>query len=87
MTDTKQRKAINNTIVLQENRILALTHKLSYYKEITETIREPFIILDKGLCVVTANNAFYQTFKVLRKDTREKRIYELGNNQCDATSA
>ena len=84
MTDTKQRKAINNTIVLQENRILALTHKLSYYKEITETIREPFIILDKGLCVVTANNAFYQTFKVLRKDTREKRIYELGNNQWDA---
>lgn len=55
-----------------------------YYKEITETIREPFIILNKDLNVVTANLAFYNKFKVHKKDTEGKRIYELGDNQWDA---
>ncbi len=84
MTDTRQRKTAHNKIVHQESRITALTQLLSYYKDITETVREPFIILDKELCVVTANQAFYRTFKVLRKDTQDKRIYDLGNKQWDA---
>jgi PAS domain-containing protein len=72
MINAKQRKIANTKIALQEGRIPALTQKLSYYKEITETVRQPFIILDKDLRVVTANHAFYHTFKVLKKDTQEK---------------
>jgi len=56
---------------------------LTYYQEITDTIREPFVILDKDLCVVTANLAFYNTFEVLKKDTEGKLIYKLGNNQWE----
>lgn len=52
-----------------------------YYQEITDTIREPFIILNKDLYVVTANQAFYAMFKVLKTATEGKLIYELGNNQ------
>ena len=84
MTNTRRQKDDHKALAHQENRIMALTQLLSYYKEITETIREPFIILDKGLCVVTANHAFYHTFKVLKKDTQGKRIYDLGNNQWNA---
>ena len=65
-------------------RIAALKELLGYYKEITETIREPFIILDKNLRVVTANAAFYRKFKVNKHDTEGRRIYELGNNQWNA---
>jgi two-component system cell cycle sensor histidine kinase PleC len=68
----------------QENRIAALKKQMIYYKEITETIREPFIILDKDLYVVTANLAFYRKFKVDKKDTEGRRMYELGDNQWDA---
>ena len=31
---------------------------------IVDTIREPLLILDRNLLVVTANRAFYRTFKV-----------------------
>ncbi len=84
MANAGQQKADHKELALRENRILALEQLLSYYKEITETVREPFIILDQDLCVVTANHAFYRTFKVTKKDTQNRRIYELGNNQWDA---
>ncbi|MBC7546523.1 HAMP domain-containing histidine kinase [Candidatus Saccharibacteria bacterium] len=74
-----QKKLIN-----QDHRISALKKQMSYYKEITETIREPFIILRKDLTVVTANLAFYQKFKVKKRDTEGKQIYDLGDNQWDA---
>ena len=84
MANNKQHATVHKELAHQEDRIMALTQLLSYYKEITETVREPFIILDKNLCVVTANHAFYRTFKVHKKDTQGRRIYELGNNQWDA---
>jgi two-component system CheB/CheR fusion protein len=83
MTDTKPRNS-NQKIVQQEDRITALKKVIVFYKEITETVREPFVILDKKLCVVTANRAFYRKFKVRKKDTDGRLIYELGNNQWDS---
>ncbi len=83
MSDTQHTRNNKKKIIHQENRINALKKLLVYYKEITETIREPFIILDKELCVVTANQAFYRKFKVRKKDTVGRLIYELGSNQWD----
>jgi two-component system cell cycle sensor histidine kinase PleC len=68
----------------KDKRIAALKKLMVYYKEITETVREPFIILDDMLCVVTANAAFYHTFKVRKGETEGKLIYKLGDNQWDA---
>ena len=81
---TKQKIASKKKVISQENRISTLKDLLAYYKEITQTIREPFIILDQNLYVVTANLAFYRKFKVLKKDTEGRLIYELGNNQWDS---
>ncbi|HEY5442152.1 MAG TPA: PAS domain-containing sensor histidine kinase [Candidatus Saccharimonadales bacterium] len=80
----RQKRASKNKITYQKNRIAELKKLLVYYKEITETARDPFIILDKKLCVVTANAAFYGKFKVRKKDTEGKLIYELGNYQWDS---
>jgi two-component system CheB/CheR fusion protein len=81
VNDNKDRPASKYKTVQQVARIKELKKLLTYYREITETIREPFIILDDQLHVVTANRAFYRMFKVLKRDTEDKLIYELGNNQ------
>lgn len=81
--EIKQRKQKNDKLIRQEKKITELKSSLVYYKEITETIRQPFVILDGDLQVVTANPAFYRKFKVLKKDTEGRRMYELGDNQWD----
>ena len=54
-----------------------------YAENIVETIREPLIVLDKDLKVISANNAFYRNFKVKSEETIGKFIYNLGNRQWD----
>lgn len=54
-----------------------------YAEAIVETVREPLIILDADLKVVSANRAFYLTFKVAREETMGRGIYDLGNGQWD----
>ncbi len=80
MSDDNYIEKTKKKLVNQDNRIAALKKQLIYYKEITETIREPFIILNNTLNVVTANLSFYQKFKITKKDTEGKRIYDLGNS-------
>lgn len=71
-------------LAYQDKRITALKKQLTFYKEITETVREPFIILSKDLFVVTANRAFYKKFRVTKSETEGRRMYELGENQWDS---
>jgi two-component system cell cycle sensor histidine kinase PleC len=68
----------------QSKSIETLKKRLTYYQEITDTIREPFVILDKELVIVTANRAFYKTFKVVKLETEGQLIYKLGDNQWDS---
>ncbi len=83
MTDATKRNS-QKKLAVKDIRIAVLKEQLTYYKEITETIREPFIILDDNLYVGSANLAFYKKFKVRKKDTEGRRMYELGDNQWDA---
>jgi two-component system cell cycle sensor histidine kinase PleC len=84
MGSTKHSVNDHKKLINQGNRIVALKKQMVYYKEISETVREPFIILDNNLKVVTANLSFYRKFKVKKQDTEGKRIYDLGNKQWDA---
>ena len=84
MSNSSHDKNTQKKLINQDNRIAALRKQMVYYKEITETIREPFIILDNKLNVVTANLSFYRKFKVTKKNTEGKRIYDLGNSQWDS---
>lgn len=60
-----------------------LSDTLIYAESIVDTIRDPLIVLDTGMNVISANRAFYQTFKVNKEDTEGKIIYALGNRQWD----
>ena len=48
---------------------------------IINTVKEPLIVLDSGLQVVSANLSFYQFFQALAEQTKGRKIYELGDGQ------
>lgn len=54
-----------------------------YAESIVATVREPLLVLDADLRIISANQSFYRTFKVAPKGTEGQLIYELGNRQWD----
>jgi PAS domain S-box-containing protein len=50
---------------------------------IVDTIRDPLLVLDQNLRVVTASRAFYQTFRLDRQDIQGRPVYGLGDGQWD----
>ncbi len=54
-----------------------------YADAIIGTLREPFLVLDAGLKVVSANGAFYNVFRVERSETENSLLFELGAGQWD----
>jgi len=54
-----------------------------YAEDIVETVREPMIVLDADLRVISTNRSFYRTFKVAPAETVGQFIYDLGNQQWD----
>jgi len=59
---------------------------LHYIETLVEVAREPFLILDKNLLTIKANKSFYQTFKVTKKATEGKFVYNLGNKQWNISN-
>ena len=55
----------------------------NYAENIVETVREPLLVLDGDLKIVSANRSFFQTFKVTPGETLGRLIYDLGNRQWD----
>ena len=53
----------------------------TYIKTVVDTLREPFLILDKDLRILSANRTFYLFFKVTQKETEGKLVYNLGDGQ------
>ncbi|GAM11150.1 cellulose synthesis regulatory protein [Geobacter sp. OR-1] len=54
-----------------------------YAENIVETVREPLVVLDADLKILTVNQSFYNTFKVTPEATIGNFIYDLGNRQWD----
>jgi PAS domain-containing protein len=53
----------------------------TYIRTVIDTVREPFLILDEKLQVLSANKTFYRFFKVTKTDTEHSLIYQLGDGQ------
>lgn len=56
-----------------------LKYALDYSEAIVDTVQLPLIVLNKKLEVLTANRAFYDTFKLSPSETENTLIYELNN--------
>jgi two-component system CheB/CheR fusion protein len=55
----------------------------NYAEGIIATLREPLLVLNEDLRVVSANRSFYRTFEVNPESTEGRFIYDLGNRQWD----
>ena len=58
-----------------------LREALSYADNIVSAMREPLLVLDRHLRVLTANRSFCQTFHTSREETEGRLIHTLGNGQ------
>jgi two-component system CheB/CheR fusion protein len=62
---------------------IAMREALEMANGIVDTVREPLVVLDNTLQVVSVSHSFYQTFKVIPNEVIHRPIYELGNQQWD----
>jgi diguanylate cyclase (GGDEF)-like protein/PAS domain S-box-containing protein len=60
-----------------------LQDALYFNEAIIATVREPLVVLDPELRIITANRSFYRTFQVNPEETEKQLIYNLGNRQWD----
>ncbi len=77
--------AYDMTAALNKLETAQITEKEAreYSESIINTVREPLIILDQELRVVTASRSFYKFFQVNPEETVGQPIYNLGNKQWD----
>ncbi len=61
----------------------ALQEAKEFAESIVATIREPLIVLDAQLKVISVNHCFCQSFQVEEEEAAGRQIYDLGNRQWD----
>jgi len=76
-------RQLHNEIELRKRSERVTRDALEYANGIINTVREPLIVLDAGLRIISANRSFYQVFKVKPDGTEGEYIYTLGNRQWD----
>ena len=57
-----------------------------YAENVISTIREPLLVLDKKLRVISANESYYRTFRTRKEETVGQRVYSLGNGEWNIPS-
>jgi PAS domain S-box-containing protein len=67
----------------QRRRERAVRDALDYADRIIDTVRDPLIVLDAELRVLSASRSFYEVFGVGPEETEGRLIYELGTGQWD----
>ncbi|TXD85578.1 PAS domain S-box protein [Subsaximicrobium wynnwilliamsii] len=84
-TSKEELQSTNEEITAVNQELIGLNEQVTDERNFAEgiimTVREPLVVLDKNLKVITANESFYKTFKVNETDTEGSLIYELGNKQ------
>jgi two-component system CheB/CheR fusion protein len=54
-----------------------LTEARNYFESIVEAVREPLLVLDADVNVVSANRAFYRMFDLLPADVQGRSLWEV----------
>ncbi len=62
-------------------RIQQVEEIYNYYESILSTIHEPMLILDKDICIKSANQSFCKMFHVTQDESVGISLFKLGNNQ------
>ena len=59
------------------------TRSKEFLENLIDAVREPLVVLDQDLRVLSVSRAFYDVFRTRPKETIGQRIYDLGNRQWD----
>ncbi len=86
-TSKEELQSTNEELTVVNQEMVSLNEQVTtardYAEAIIATVRDPLLVLDKGLRVKSANSAFYKTFGLQEPDTEGKPVYELGDRQWD----
>lgn len=86
-TSKEELQSINEELTVVNQEIIGLSEQITRAKEYAEaiiaTVREPLIVLDKSLRIMSANLSYYQFFLVNEAETEGNLIYEVSNRQWD----
>jgi len=69
--------------MVDESPLASVAGRRTLEQAIVDTVREPLLVLDEELRVVTASRSFYTAFKVSGQETEGRHLFELGNGQWD----
>jgi two-component system CheB/CheR fusion protein len=58
-----------------------MTERTEYAEGIIRTVREPLVVLNSGMKIISANPSFYRMFHVAPGETEGQTLYDLGNGQ------
>lgn len=67
--------------MVAESPLASVAGRRTLEQAIVDTVREPLLVLDEELRVVTASRSFYAAFKVNSQETEGTLLFELGNGQ------
>jgi two-component system CheB/CheR fusion protein len=56
----------------------------AYFEGIFNTVRQPLVVLDEHLRFVSANRAYYETFRLRPRQVEGELIYEVGGGEWDS---
>jgi PAS domain-containing protein len=70
-------------VTAQHRQVQTIEDARRFAESVVDTVREPLIVLDNDLRVVSANAAFYQAFQVERENIAGELLFDLGNRQWD----
>ena len=61
----------------------AIQNAVTLAQSIVDTVRDPLLVLDQELRVITASRSFYQTFRLEDDQVRGQLLYEIDGDQWD----
>ncbi|MHC1686509.1 MAG: CheR family methyltransferase [Methanothrix sp.] len=62
----------------------SMAERTEYAEAIIRTVREPMLVLNGDMKIVSANQSFYRTFHLSSEETEGKILYDLGSGQWNA---
>ena len=86
-TSKEELQSTNEELLVINQEMSGLIEQVTEARDFAETvittIREPLLVLDGKLRVISANRAFYKMFQVNEDQTEGVLVYDLGNKQWD----
>ncbi len=60
-----------------------VSNAYAYVKKFVDTVREPFLVLDERLNIITSNDSFHHMFQVDANDLENRSVFEIGKGEWD----